>query len=69
MSTQIVPEGEEIEDEVLAFNTVEGWAKDVSKDVAKEMLEPALEQRDLSAATRDFVELHTGEEATLFLQS
>ena len=55
---------------VVPFNTTEGWAKDVSKDVAKEVLERArLEQRDLSEATRDFVELHTGEDVTSFLQS
>jgi hypothetical protein len=42
---------------VVAFNLAEGWSKDVSKDVAREILERArLEQRDLSDATRDFIE-------------
>ena len=55
---------------VAAFNLAEGWAKDVSKDVAKELLERArLEQRDLSLTLRDFVEAHTGENVTYYLQS
>jgi hypothetical protein len=55
---------------VVAFNAAEGWAKDVSKDVAKEVLDRArLERRDLSDGTRDFVELQTGEDVTSFLQS
>ena len=50
---------------VVAFNLAEGWAKDVSKDVACEVLERArLEQRELYDATRDFVEIHTGKDVT-----
>jgi hypothetical protein len=50
---------------VVAFNLAEGWSKDVSKDVTREILERArLEQRDLCDATRDFVELHTGRDVT-----
>jgi hypothetical protein len=55
---------------VVGFNTTEGWAKDVSKEIAKEVLERArLEQRDLGNSTRDFIEAHTGEDVTFFLQS
>ena len=54
---------------VVAFNLIEGWANDVSKDVAREVLERTrLEQRDLANLT-SFVELHTGEDVTAFLQS
>ena len=43
---------------------------DLSKDVAREVLERArVEQRDLCDATRDFVEIHTGKDVVSFLQS
>lgn len=55
---------------VVAFNLAEGWAKDVSKSVAWEILDRArLEQNDLCDATRDFVEIHTGKDITSFMQS
>jgi len=50
---------------VAAFNLSEGWARDVSREVAQELLDRArLERRELADAVRDFVEIHTGEDAT-----
>lgn len=51
---------------VVAFNTAEGWARDVSEDVAWDVLRRAAnEGRTLSSSTRDFVEFHVGAEETL----
>jgi hypothetical protein len=42
---------------VVAFNTAEGWARDVSADIARQVLACACESDDeLPAAVRDFVE-------------
>jgi hypothetical protein len=42
---------------VVAFNTAEGWARDVSADIARQVLTRALEfEQELPAAVRDFVE-------------
>src|SRR5438132_4549509 len=42
---------------VVAFNTAEGWARDVSADIARQVLTYARELDDeLPAAVRDFVE-------------
>src|SRR5438105_4420428 len=51
---------------VIAFNTAEGWARDVSEDIAWEILarlnkSPGL----LPDATHDFVAYHAGENETL----
>jgi hypothetical protein len=40
---------------VIAFNTAEGWARDVSEDIAWE----------LTRSTRAFVEFHIGEDELL----
>lgn len=51
---------------VVAFNTSEGWARDVSEDVAWEVLRRAgNEGRSLPWSTREFVEFHVGTEETL----
>ena len=48
---------------VVAFNLAEGWARDVSKDVARIAVEQALAAGTaLPEATRAFVEQQTGEE-------
>jgi hypothetical protein len=40
-----------------AFNTAESWARDVSADIARQVLTRALEfEQELPAAVRDFVE-------------
>jgi hypothetical protein len=42
---------------VVAFNTAEGWARDVSADIARRVVTRALElEHDLPAAVRAFVE-------------
>lgn len=42
---------------VVAFNTSEGWSRDVSEDVAREVVRRAVEQgRALAASSRQFVE-------------
>jgi hypothetical protein len=51
---------------VIAFNTSEGWARDVSEDVAREMLNRAAkDDRMLAGASRRFVERHVDEEELL----
>ena len=50
---------------VVAFNTAEGWARDVSEDVAWEVLRRAEQGTPLPDATHDFVVFHAGERAAL----
>jgi hypothetical protein len=51
---------------VVAFNTVEGWARDVSEDVAWEVLRQASDRgTTLPLPSHDFVSFHVGEHATL----
>jgi hypothetical protein len=49
--------------EVVAFSTDEGWARDVSEDVAGAIVEKARsEELTLHAGARAFVEKHLDEE-------
>ncbi len=49
---------------VVAFNTAEGWSRDVSEDVAWEVANRAGAQGDkLPTATHDFVAFLIGEHA------
>ena len=42
---------------VVAFNTAEGWARDFSAEIARQILNCAVERdRELPATVRDFVE-------------
>ena len=51
---------------VVAFNTAEGWARDVSEDVAWEVLKRAsAEGRTLPESTHDFAVFHVGENTAL----
>ena len=51
---------------VVAFNTAEGWARDVSEDVAWEVLKRAVERASpLPSGTRQFTIFHVGEDETL----
>ena len=44
---------------VIAFNTTEGWAREVSEDIAREVAERAWHDGDtLSEGTRSFCECH-----------
>ena len=44
---------------VVAFNTDEGWARDVSEDVARELLN-RVDPRDLPSNSLEFCWLHLG---------
>jgi hypothetical protein len=51
---------------VVAFNTAEGWSRDISEDVAWEVLRRATnEGRSLPVTTQGFVEFHVGEDELL----
>ena len=46
---------------VVAFNPVEGWSRDASEDVARELeRRVAVEGRDIFGGLRDFVEAQLG---------
>jgi len=46
---------------IIAFNTAERWAQDVSEDIAHELRRRCdLQLRDVPASIQDFVELHEG---------
>ena len=49
---------------VIAFNT-EGWARDVTRDIARKLLELNHSGTDLGAVAREFVERVTGETPTV----
>ena len=41
---------------VVAFNTVEGWSRDVTEDIARAVLEQGETESDLSESAKKFVE-------------
>ena len=41
---------------VVAFNTVEGWSRDVTEDIARALLEQEARNSDLSESAKRFVE-------------
>ena len=41
---------------VVAFNTVEGWSRDVTEDIARAVLEQGETEFDLSESAKKFVE-------------
>jgi hypothetical protein len=53
---------------VVAFNTSEGWSRDVSEDVAREVLR-RLAGRRLAANSRKFVETYVDEDELLRCES
>jgi hypothetical protein len=55
---------------VIAFNTAEGWSRDVSEDVSWELTRRATAaQRPLTGSARAFVEFHIGEKELLEAES
>ncbi len=51
---------------VIAFNTAEGWSRDVSEDVAWELMRRVTKSGSpVATASRNFVAFHTGEEELL----
>jgi hypothetical protein len=51
--------------EVMAFNIAEGRSRDVSEDVAREVLKRAAKEDKRLGASRRFVQFHLGEEELL----
>jgi hypothetical protein len=48
---------------VISFNIAEGWSRDVSEDVAKELrMRCDMQLRDVPSSIQDFVERHEGRE-------
>ena len=41
---------------IVAFNTAEGWSRDVTKDIADELRRRFVEYADVPASLQDFVE-------------
>ena len=41
---------------IVAFNTAEGWSRDVTKDIADELRRRLVEYDDVPASLQDFVE-------------
>jgi hypothetical protein len=55
---------------VVAFNTSEGWSRDVSEDVAREVLRRVVERgRPLAASSRQFVGAYVDEDELLRAES
>ena len=51
---------------VIAFNTAEGWARDVSEDIARAVLDRGRgESRPIGTATKEFIERALGVDATV----
>ena len=47
---------------MVAFNTAEGWSRDITEDIAREIVDRAARKGEpLSKGVRDFVEWSTGE--------
>jgi hypothetical protein len=52
---------------VVAFNTDEGWSRDVTEEVALKLLDLSRQGRVLGAAAREFVERVTGKAPTVIV--
>jgi hypothetical protein len=56
-------------DGAVCFNSAEGWSRDVSEDIAKELRRRCdLQLRDVPSNIQDFVELHEGHGRQLSLR-
>lgn len=54
---------------IFSFNPVEGWSRDVSEDVARELRRRCdLQRREVPASIEDFVERHEGPDRQLTLR-
>jgi hypothetical protein len=55
---------------VIAFNTAEGWSRDISEDMAWELTRRVrANQKPLAEPTRAFVEFHIGEDELLHAEA
>lgn len=50
---------------VVAFNTAEGWSRDVTEEITARLLDLNAQGRMLGASARDFVERVTGQAVTV----
>ena len=50
---------------VIAFNTDEGWSRDVSREIALQLLDLSREGTSLNTGTTEFVERLTGKSPTV----
>jgi hypothetical protein len=46
---------------MVAFNTSEGWSRDVTEDIARDVLDRVRHYRELPEVTAEFVQRATGE--------
>jgi hypothetical protein len=51
-----ISDGESNPVRVVAFNTVEGWSRNVTEDIARALLEREASEADLSESAKKFVE-------------
>jgi hypothetical protein len=55
---------------VVAFNTAEGWARDITEDIGREIVDRAARAYEpLSQSAQSFVEWATGEDVPLMLRA
>ena len=54
---------------VVAFNTSEGWSRDVSEDVVREVVNRVAEGRPLATSSRQFVQAYVDEDELLRAES
>jgi hypothetical protein len=54
---------------VVAFNTSEGWSRDVSEDVAREVVNRVAEGRPLATSSRQFVQTYVDEDELVRAES
>ena len=52
---------------IIAFNTEEGWSRDITHDIATKLLDLNQNGVTIGAAAREFVERETGQSATVTL--
>jgi hypothetical protein len=49
---------------IIAFNTAEGWSRDVSEDVAGELAERCAEPREVPRSLQDFLQRYQSTKST-----
>jgi hypothetical protein len=52
---------------IVAFNSTDGWSRNVTEDIALKLLDLSRQGRVLGAAAREFVERITGQTATVIV--
>jgi hypothetical protein len=44
---------------IIAFNTAEGWSRDVTEDIAAELAQACADRGEISPSIADFIDDHT----------